>query len=364
MEANNGILVHMETDSETNPSVSIFYPQVIGELTPFQGQQFETLEEVYDFYNQYAREAGFSVRSYSSKKSKDGEVIRKEYVCNKEGSWSTETSGAVKRRRGVGRESCKARLIVVKSKYGGYVVTIFEEAHTHPMTTPRRRHLLKSHRRISGVDQLVTQQLISVNVSTHQQYDILATQAGGIENVGFTQQDMYNSNRDRRMKIKGHDGEMLFDHFMNEQEKNPGFIFKVETNIEHNITRCFWADAISRQSYKFYGDAVIFDTTYNTNRYCMIFAPIMGVNNHGQTIIFSGAFLSDETADSFIWLFREFFRAMPGDAPKIIITDQDPAMTKAISEALPNTFHRTTNYVQNGHGMRVTTSQMQLHYVW
>ncbi|XP_008235784.1 PREDICTED: protein FAR1-RELATED SEQUENCE 5-like [Prunus mume] len=283
MEANNGILLPMETDPETNPSVSIFYPQVIGEFTPFQGQQFETLEEVYDFYNQYAREAGFSVRSYSSKKSKDGEVIRKEYVCNKEGSWSTETSGVVKRRRGVGRESCKARLVVVKSKYGGYVVTIFEEAHSHPMTTPRRRHLLKSHRRISGVNQLVAQQLISVNVSTHQQYDILATQAGGIENVGFTQQDMYNSNRDRRMKIKGHDGEMLFDHFMNEQEKNPGFIFKVETNIEHKITRCFWADAISRQSYKFYGDAVIFDTTYNTNRYCMIFAPIMGVNKYGQT---------------------------------------------------------------------------------
>ncbi|CAL2228294.1 unnamed protein product [Prunus armeniaca] len=229
---------------------------------------------------------------------------------------------------GRSRESCKARLIVVKSKYGGYVVTIFEEAHTHPMTTPRGRHLLKSHRLFFGVDQLVAQQLISVNVSTHQQYDILATQAGGIENVGFTQQDMYNSNRDRRMKIKGHDGEMLFDHFMNEQEK------------KSKITRCFWADAISRQSYKFYGDAVIFDTTYNTNRYCMIFAPIMGVNNHGQTIIFSRAFLSDETTDSFIWLFREFLRAMPSDAPKIIITDQDPAMTKDISEALPNTFHR------------------------
>ncbi|XP_024199489.1 protein FAR1-RELATED SEQUENCE 12-like [Rosa chinensis] len=35
---------------------------------------------------------------------------------------------------------------------------------------------------------------------------------------------------------------------------------------------------------------------------------------------------------------------MPGDAlenaPKMIITDEDPAMTKAISEALPQTFHR------------------------
>ncbi|KAI5313366.1 hypothetical protein L3X38_042540 [Prunus dulcis] len=187
MEANNGILVHMETDSETNPSVSIFYPQVIG--------------------------------------------------------------GVVKRHRGVGKESCKAQLIVVKSKYGGYVVTIFDEAHTHPLTTPRRRHLLKSHRRISGVDQLVAQQLISANVSTHQQYDILAMQAEGIENVGFTQQDMYNSNRDRRMKIKCHDGEMLFDHFMNEQEKNPGFIFKPECILHYQQFReCVW-DSESRYEF-------------------------------------------------------------------------------------------------------------------
>ena len=31
---------------------------------------------------------------------------------------------------------------------------------------------------------------------------------------------------------------------------------------------------------------------------------------------------------------------MPGEPPKMIITDQDPAMTKAIANILPNTFHR------------------------
>ncbi|XP_024195739.1 protein FAR1-RELATED SEQUENCE 5-like [Rosa chinensis] len=76
----------------------------------------------------------------------------------------------------------------------------------------------------------------------------------------------------------------------------------------------------------------------------MIFAPFTGVNNYGQTIIFACAFLNDETADSFVWLFKELLNGMPGNAsenaPKMIITDQDPAMTKAISEALPQTFHR------------------------
>lgn len=84
---------------------------------------------------------------------------------------------------------------------------------------------------------------------------------------------------------------------------------------------------------------VIFDTTYNTNCYGLIFAPLMGVNNHGQTIIFAYAFLNNELIDSFVWLFNNFLEVMPSDAHKMIITNQDPAMTITILLALPTTFH-------------------------
>ncbi|KAM1018123.1 hypothetical protein ACFX2C_039783 [Malus domestica] len=229
--------VPMENQSEIVAGICFFYPQVTDEFKPTIGQYFETLDEVIEFYNNYAMEAGFSVRMHSSKKNKDGEIMRKEFVCNKEG------------------------------------ITIFHEGHNHPMTSPRRRHLLKSHRKV-----------------------------GGIENVGCTQKDLYNYRSKVRNKMKGHDGKMLHDHFLLEQERNSEFTFKIQVDEEHKITQCFWADASSRQAYKFYGDVVIFDTTYNTN--------------------------------------REFLNAMPGDAPKMIITDQDLAMTKAIPYCFPNTFHR------------------------
>ncbi|XP_024186346.1 protein FAR1-RELATED SEQUENCE 9-like [Rosa chinensis] len=74
--------------------------------------------------------------------------------------------------------------------------------------------------------------------------------------------------------------------------------------------------------------------------YPLIFAPLVGVNNHGQTIILACAFLSNETTNSFDWFFKEFLDAMPGDALRMIITDQDPTMVKAISKVLPQTFHR------------------------
>ncbi|KAL5846534.1 hypothetical protein ACOSQ3_010058 [Xanthoceras sorbifolium] len=59
----------------------------------------------------------------------------------------------------------------------------------------------------------------------------------------------------------------------------------------------------------------------------MIFAPLIWVNHHGQSIVFACAFLNDETTDSFLC------------APNMITTDQDPAMTKAIAQAFPNTYH-------------------------
>ncbi|BBG96888.1 Protein kinase superfamily protein [Prunus dulcis] len=74
-------------------------------------------------------------------------------------------------------------------------------------------------------------------------------------------------------------------------------------------------DATSRRAYGFYGDVVVFDTTFNTNRYDLTFAPMLGVNNHGQTIVLACTFLSKETTES------SFKKAMPGGEPKTIITE-------------------------------------------
>jgi hypothetical protein len=55
---------------------------------------------------------------------------------------------------------------------------------------------------------------------------------------------------------------MLNEHFLCEQSKNESFVFKMEADGDDKLTHCFWAGARSRRAYKFYGDAVVFDTTY------------------------------------------------------------------------------------------------------
>lgn len=44
----------------------------------------------------------------------------------------------------------------------------------------------------------------------------------------------------------------------------------------------------------FFSNVIVFDTTYYTNKYVMIFAPLIGVNYHKQSIKFGCGFVSAE----------------------------------------------------------------------
>ena len=322
-------------------SSSSYIPQVKPEYKPKLDQEFALIDDVHEFYNQYAKEAGFSVRSNTTRKNKDtDEIVRKEYVCSKEGMSSKGVASENKRRRGITRENCNAKLAVVRTKIGTYKVSVFVEDHSHPLTSPRKVHLLRSHRNMSSSQKPLSQQLADVNIPTWQQVSFLELQAGGMKNMGCIERDFYNHQRNMRKELEGHDVDLLYEHFISKQEKNPAFYFAIKKCQEDRLTHCFWVDAKLRSAYKYFGDVVVFDSTYNTNRYGMIFAPFIGVNNHGQTIILACSLHSDETSDSFVWLLEQFKKNMPGGPPKMIITNQDPAMTKAISQALPDTFHR------------------------
>ncbi len=52
---------------------------------PVEGMQFNNEEAAYKFYNDYALKLGFSVRRYSWSKNAQGVVVRKTYVCSKQG---------------------------------------------------------------------------------------------------------------------------------------------------------------------------------------------------------------------------------------------------------------------------------------
>lgn len=71
----------------------------------------------------------------------------------------------------------------------------------------------------------------------------------------------------------------------------------------------------------------------------MIFVPFTGVDNHNRNITLGAAILGCETAEMYKWLLRAYVKAF-GFPPLVIVTDQDPAVRRAVEDVLPTSRHR------------------------
>jgi len=81
------------------------------------------------------------------------------------------------------------------------------------------------------------------------------------------------------------------------------------------------------------------DSFFYFFRYSMVFVPFTGIDNHNNNVSFGAALLASETAETYKWLLRCFLKAF-GKQPDVVVTDQDPAMKKAIEEVFTDSRHR------------------------
>ncbi|XP_028120564.1 protein FAR1-RELATED SEQUENCE 6-like [Camellia sinensis] len=169
----------------------------------------------------------------------------------------------------------------------------------------------------------------------------IVVEAGGYEALMFDERDARNYiNNARRLRLGVGDAESVTHYFYKMQQQNSNFYSAINLDEDGCMHNLFWADARSRVAYKAFGDVVSFDTTYLTNKYDMPFAPFVGVNHHGQLILFGCGLLSNENTETFVWLFKEWLSCMSDAPPKTIITDQCRAMQNAIEIVFPQARHR------------------------
>ncbi|CAI9275452.1 unnamed protein product [Lactuca saligna] len=145
---------------------------------------------------------------------------------------------------------------------------------------------------------------------------------------------------EQRKQYKGKEFYGLIKHFQDKALVDSNQYFAVDLFEDGSPKNVFWADGRSREAYTKFGDVVVFDVTYMTNKFKMPFAPFVGVNHHGQSILFGGALLENEKEETFRWLFEHFLNCMFRKYPATMITDQDKAMGNAIKKLFPNTHHR------------------------
>jgi len=105
------------------------------DVEPLVGMEFESEEAAKVFYDAYATRFGFIMRVDAFRRSmRDGKVVWRRLVCNKEGFRKLRPRRSENRKpRAITREGCKAMIVVKKEKTGKWVVTRFVKEHNHPL---------------------------------------------------------------------------------------------------------------------------------------------------------------------------------------------------------------------------------------
>jgi hypothetical protein len=73
----------------------------------------------------------------------------------------------------------------------------------------------------------------------------------------------------------------------------------VKIDSDNAVRGLFLVDGRTREIYKTFMDCIFFDTTFYVNRYNIPFVPIVGVNNHMQSILLGCTLLLDKMTESF-----------------------------------------------------------------
>ncbi|KAB2599980.1 protein FAR1-RELATED SEQUENCE 5-like [Pyrus ussuriensis x Pyrus communis] len=288
---------------EKTPPIVSLEESYAGDL---YGKIVKNEQEAYDLYNEYAARIGFSIRKKQKRYDKNGDLSTLNFSCSKEGfQQDSDPCEEKKTKRLDERTGCQAKIRFLLED-GEWKVSTFDPEHNHELAMPEERQFLRSNRKISEAHM-----------------------------------DCYNFvSREKRIMLEAGDAQSLINHFKRKQAEDPMFFYTVQVDQENRMTNFFWRDGRSIIDYECFGDVVVFDTTYRTNKYNMICAPFVGVNHHWSNVLLGCAFLLDEKTATFEWLFEAFLESMGNQKPITIFTDQCQAMANAIMVVFPGTCHR------------------------
>ncbi|XP_026402846.1 protein FAR1-RELATED SEQUENCE 4-like isoform X2 [Papaver somniferum] len=306
-------------------------------LDPREGMEFESHEEAFSFYKEYARREGFGVSKRNSRRSRiSKKFIDAKFACCRYGT--KQASDRVSRPRPTAKIDCKAAMHVKRKVDGAWYVYSFVKEHNHELSRDHA-HFFRCHRDTNpNKDKIRTTPTVGVRLN--EVCPSLPASFHGFQNDNCFVQGIKNDlGNGPWLALEVGDAQALNEFFLHMQEENPNFFYALDLNRNQNLRNVFWVDAKGRHDYIDFSDVISFDSIYATNGYKVPIAPFIGVNHHGHFILFGCAILADMNKSSFVWLFKTWLRAMGGQAPKVIVTEQGNSMSEAVEEVFPNSRH-------------------------
>lgn len=160
-------------------------------------------------------------------------------------------------------------------------ISHFNGEHNHALVAPEDRQFLKVNRKIDVANASVISSMVDAGIRGVKTCSYPVKEVGGAENVGFTQRDCQNFINKRKMNLTERgDAQIVMTHFKHQLAEDPLFFHSEELDDNRRLVTFFWRDRRSKLDYDCFRDIIVFDTTYQTSRYNIIFAPFVGINHH------------------------------------------------------------------------------------
>lgn len=142
----DGLLQNYNSHDVINDELNVVIPSMEGftadsseSLEPYMGMTFPSLEDARDFYYEYAKRTGFTIRTNRIRHSlKNMAIIGRDFVCSREGFRAAKHAlrkDRVLPPRPVTREGCKAMIRLAARDGGKWAVTKFVREHNHKLLT-------------------------------------------------------------------------------------------------------------------------------------------------------------------------------------------------------------------------------------
>ncbi|XP_073006079.1 protein FAR1-RELATED SEQUENCE 11 isoform X2 [Typha latifolia] len=306
------------SSAEESPEDTRLSLETSNDTIPYIGQRFVTHDAAYEFYSEFAKRCGFSIRRHRTE-GKDGVgkgLTRRYFVCHRAGNTPSKAASETKpqRNRKSSRCGCQAYMRISKSTDMGipeWRVTGFANHHNHELLEPDQQMM-----RLMELEKCV--------------------EPG---NLPFTEKDVRNLIQSFRKVDQDEETIDLLKMCKNIKEKDPNFKYDFSVDADNRLENIAWSYASSVQLYEIFGDAVVFDTTHRLAAFDMPVGIWVGMNNYGMPCFFSCVLLREENVRSFTWALQVFLSFMNGKAPRTILTDQNMFLKEALALEMPSTKH-------------------------
>ncbi|KAK6149640.1 hypothetical protein DH2020_017165 [Rehmannia glutinosa] len=288
-------------------------------VSPYVGMVFKSDDEAFEYYGNFARKNGFSIRKERSRLSPQLGVYKRDFVCYRSGFAPARKKqmGEHQRDRKSVRCGCDAKMYLSKEVVDGvsqWFVVQFSNVHNHELLEDDQVRLLPAYRKIQEADQERILLLSKAGFPIHRIVKVLELEKG-IQGgqLSFLERDVRNFIQNRKKAV---------------QENDALLTEKRENDTVDLLEAC----KANKEADPYFVYDVTVDLKMIKLRTLLGLSEILFMPTRCLVMLFT-------LTRRIIQLLTAFLRFMKGRYPQTIITDIDPGLREAIRSELPNTKH-------------------------